>query len=284
MNVTPFDVTVSHVTQGGANIAGLMARLREVQRPADEDASANDLTIDDLAREIGMSVRNVRSHQARGLLPPPEVRGRIGYYGLEHVSRLRLIQELQAEGMKLDGIKRLLKASAGKGDGLLRVKQAADSMAEAETPEVVSAEELSERLSVDGEEGAKLVAKAIKLDLLVPLGDNLFEVPSPALLQVAEDLVANGISVRAALRLVEDLRRHSRAVSQRFVKLFIDEVWRPFVDAGMPEEQWSAIADSMEAARPLAADAVLAVFRQTLSDEVESAFSDITRRLSEGKR
>src|SRR5215213_11364406 len=107
-----------------------MARLREVQRPADEDASANDLTIDDLAREIGMSVRNVRSHQGRGLLPPPEVRGRIGYYGPEHVSRLRLIQELQAEGMKLEGIKRLLKVSADQGDGLLRVKQAADSMAD----------------------------------------------------------------------------------------------------------------------------------------------------------
>jgi DNA-binding transcriptional MerR regulator len=224
----------------------------------------------------------VRSHQARGLLPAPEVRGRIGYYGAEHVTRLRLIQELQAEGMKLDGIKRLLRAS--ETDGLLRVKQAADSMADSESPEVVSAGELAERLSVDGEEGAKLVAKAIKLDLLVPLGEGLFEVPSPALLSVAEDLVAQGISVRAALRLVEDLRRHSRAVSQRFVKLFIDEVWRPFVDAGMPEEQWSAIADSMEAARPLAAEAVLAVFRQTLSDEVESAFSDITRRLSEGKR
>ena len=260
-----------------------MARLREVKRPADEDGeSGNDLTIDDLAREMGLSVRNVRSHQARGLLPPPEVRGRIGYYGPEHVTRLRLIQELQAEGMKLDGIKRLLRAS--ETDGLLRVKQAADSMADSESPEVVSAEELAERLSVDGEEGAKLVAKAIKLDLLVPLGEGLFEVPSPALLSVAEDLVAQGISVRAALRLVEDLRRHSRAVSQRFVKLFIDEVWRPFVDAGMPEEQWSAIAESMEAARPLAADAVLAVFRQTLSDEVESAFSDITRRLSEGKR
>ena len=260
-----------------------MARLREVKRPADGDGeSANKLTIDDLAREMGLSVRNVRSHQARGLLPPPEVRGRIGYYGPEHVNRLRLILELQAEGMKLDGIKRLLRAS--ESDGLLRVKQAADSMADSESPEVVSAEELAERLHVDGEEGAKLVAKAIKLDLLIPLGEGLFEVPSPALLSVAEDLVAQGISVRAALRLVEDLRRHSRAVSQRFVKLFIDEVWRPFVDAGMPEEQWSAIADSMEGARPLAAEAVLAVFRQTLSDEVESAFSDITRRLSEGKR
>ena len=148
---------------------------------------------------------------------------------------------------------------------------------------MVSAVELSERLKVEGEEGARLVEKAVKLDLLVPLGDGLFEVPSPALLSVAEELVAHGISVEPR-QLVEDLRRHSRAVSQRFVKLFIDEVWRPFVDAGMPEEQWTAIADSMEAARPLAAEAVLAVFRQTLSDEVESAFSDITRRLSEGKR
>jgi DNA-binding transcriptional MerR regulator len=262
-----------------------MARLREVKRPADDAGeSSNTLTIDELAREMGMSVRNVRSHQARGLLPPPEVRGRIGYYGPEHVSRLRLIQELQAEGMKLEGIRRLLEASSGREDGLLRVKHAADAAADAETPEVVSALELSERLQVHGEEGQKLLDKAVKLDLLVPLGDGLFEVPSPALLRVAEDLVGQGISVRAALRLVEDLRRHSRAVSQRFVKLFIDEVWRPFVDAGMPEEQWSGIADSMEAARPLAGEAVLAVFRQTLSDEVESAFADITRKLSEGKR
>ena len=53
-------------------------------------------------------MRNVRSHHARGLLPPPEVRGRTGYYGPEHVERLRLIRQLQAEGLKLEGIKRLL--------------------------------------------------------------------------------------------------------------------------------------------------------------------------------
>src|SRR3954449_870191 len=110
MNVTPFDVTVAGVTQGGAMMAAV-ARLREVKRPADDEdsGSGNHLTIDELAREMGLSVRNVRSHQARGLLPPPEVRGRIGYYGPEHVTRLRLIQELQAEGMKLQGIKRLLR-------------------------------------------------------------------------------------------------------------------------------------------------------------------------------
>ena len=46
----------------------------------------NVLTIEQLAAASGMSVRNIRSHQARGLLAPPEVRLRVGYYGLEHVA------------------------------------------------------------------------------------------------------------------------------------------------------------------------------------------------------
>jgi DNA-binding transcriptional MerR regulator len=253
--------------------------LREVA----DDGSANTLTIDDLARTVGLSVRNLRSHHARGLLPPPEVRGRIGYYGPDHVARLRLIQKLQGEGMKLEGIRRLLKESEGRNEGLLRVKHAADPE-EGEAPEVVTRAELGERLGVTDGGGEKLLARAAKLGLLVPLGDDLFEVPSPALLAVAEGLVEQGISVRAALALVEDVRRHSRSVSERFVKLFIDEVWKPFVDAGMPDSQWAAIAESMEKSRPLAAQAMLAVFRQTMNDEVESAFADIAKRLSEGKR
>src|SRR5919112_4533202 len=109
-----------------------------------------ELTIDDLAREVGLSVRNLRSHQARGLLPPPEVRKRVGYYGPEHVERVRLIQELQAEGMKLDGIKRLLDESDGSGEGLLRVKRAADAFEEPESSEVITLEELDERLGIKG--------------------------------------------------------------------------------------------------------------------------------------
>ena len=40
-----------------------------------------ELTIEQLAHETGMTVRNIRAHQSRGLLPPPEVRSRTGYYG-----------------------------------------------------------------------------------------------------------------------------------------------------------------------------------------------------------
>ena len=63
-----------------------------------EAATGATLTIDELARVTGMTARNIRAHQSRGLLPPPEVRSRTGYYTPDHVDRIRLIQEMQAQG------------------------------------------------------------------------------------------------------------------------------------------------------------------------------------------
>jgi DNA-binding transcriptional MerR regulator len=67
-----------------------------------------DLTIEQLAAESGMTVRNIRAHQARGLIAPPAVRMRVGYYGPEHLAALQLIRELQLDGFNLAAIKRLL--------------------------------------------------------------------------------------------------------------------------------------------------------------------------------
>src|SRR5579884_2946882 len=91
--------------------------------------SPNQLTIEQLAAETGMSVRNIRSHQARGLLAPPEVRMRVGYYGPEHVAQLRLIRELQQDGFNLNGIKRLLEDSEGTAERLLAFKRALSTAA-----------------------------------------------------------------------------------------------------------------------------------------------------------
>src|SRR6202166_2490072 len=74
-----------------------------------ESGSSADLTIEQLAAEVGMSVRNIRNHHSRGLLPAPEVRARVGYYGPEHVARLRLILDLQADGFNLASIERLMR-------------------------------------------------------------------------------------------------------------------------------------------------------------------------------
>ena len=168
---------------------------RLTSRSVTSDTLERVLTIDELARETGLTVRNVRSHHARGLLQPPEVRGRTGYYGPEHVERLRLIQQLQGEGMKLSGIKRLLgdvrRAPAGAQGGVA---------GGAETPEVVTAPVLARAPAADREDDPKkLITKATKLGLLHPLGEGQFEVPSPALLAAAEEVVARGVSLDHAL-------------------------------------------------------------------------------------
>lgn len=233
------------------------------------------LTIDELARETGLTVRNVRSHHARGLLPPPEVRGRTGFYGPEHVQRLRLIQRLQGEGMKLSGIKRLL---ADSGERLLALKEA--SLEAPETPEVLTAQDLAARLRLtEKDDPRKLIGKATKLGLLHPLGEGHFEVPSPALLAAAEEVIARGVELQHALDMLESVQRHSRAVSKEFVKLFVDDVLKPYADA----ERWDELEESIQASRPLAAQALLAVFRRTMDDEVEATFADLARSLTRRK-
>src|SRR5665213_1791147 len=111
---------------------------------SDENASApHDLTIEQLAAAVGMSVRNIRNHHSRGLLPAPEVRARVGYYGADHVARLRLILDLQADGFNLASIERLLSGSDGLAERLLGLRHAVTTPFEAETPEIVTAEELA---------------------------------------------------------------------------------------------------------------------------------------------
>jgi DNA-binding transcriptional MerR regulator len=239
-----------------------------------ELTEAAGLTIEQLAAEVGMSVRNIRNHQSRGLLPPPEVRARVGYYGPDHVARLRLILDLQAEGFNLGAIERLLSASSASAERVLRLR-AAMSAFETETPEVVTGEELLERF---GEVDTKDVARVRKLKLLTPLGDDRFEVPSPALMRAAEEVTELGISLHAALALIERVSRECESISRAFVKLYLEELWAPFVAAGEPEERWDDVLAAIQALRPIASEALLATFKQRMSAQVEAESAKLIER------
>jgi hypothetical protein len=96
--------------------------------------------------------------------------------------------------------------------------------------------------------------------------------------------VRGGIPLRAALTGIEDVQRHCDAASRSFVKLFLREVWKPFAKADMPAERWPEIEDAVERLRPAASEALLTIFREQLSRQIEGALSDITHELSERKR
>jgi DNA-binding transcriptional MerR regulator len=248
--------------------------MAKIGEPRETDSVA-ELTVEQLAYETGMSVRNIRNHQSRGLLPPPEVRARTGYYGAEHVARLRLIQEMQAEGFKLSAISRLIGQHGADADRFVGLRQAVTAPFSEEAPEVLSRAELIERFQVDDD---RLLEKAQKLGLLVALGDDRYEAPSPALLQAAEDVLKMGIALPAALAAIEKLNRNSHSAARTFVKLFLEELWKPFDEAGRPDEGWPEIIESIERLRPLAVEALVATFRLILTEEVEKAFGEVLER------
>jgi DNA-binding transcriptional MerR regulator len=240
----------------------------DTQRSPDEGGYAAELTIEQLAAEVGMSVRNIRNHHSRGLLPPPEVRSRVGYYSAEHVARLRLILDLQADGFNLTAIERLVSASGGAAERLLGLRNALTAPFEAEVPEIVTAQELTKRFgAVDGKD----VERIAKLKLLVPLGDGRFEAPSPALMKAAEEVMALGISLHTALALVERVSHDCESISRAFVKLYLKELWEPFVQAGQPEERWDEVIEAIGGLRAVASEALLAIFKQRMSAQVEVA-------------
>jgi DNA-binding transcriptional MerR regulator len=227
-----------------------------------------------------MTVRNIRAHQARGLLAPPEVRLRVGYYGPEHVAQLALIRDLQNEGFNLGGIKRLLGDSEGTAQRLVQFRHALTER-HREPAETLTRADLARRFGVGGRKGARVLARAERLGLLVAVGGDAYEAPSPSLMAVAEEVVAQGISLDAALSVFEEIERHCDGIARAFVKVFINEVWRPFQRAGMPPDRWPQIDRAIERLRPLSSEAVLAIFGRRMSAQIGAAFGDTTERLEE---
>jgi DNA-binding transcriptional MerR regulator len=240
-------------------------------------SKAEELTIDEFARRAGLSVRNVREYQARGLLPPPSVRGRTGYYGEEHLKRLQLIRDLQEEGFSRKAIKRLLDRSSDAPREALGFARTVLTPFAEETPEVLDAAELEERLG--GPFEPAIFRKAERAGLVRPLGDGRYEVPSPTLLRAGEQLVALGVPIRHALAVAERINRHSRAIAEAFVRLFVQDVFEPLQREGGPSpEAWAATREAVEQLRPLAAEALLAGFQQSMTRAVERAFAKALER------
>jgi DNA-binding transcriptional MerR regulator len=242
-----------------------------------DQAPDDRLTIEQLAQATGMTVRNIRNHQSRGLLPPPDVVARTGFYGPEHVERLNLIREMQADGFNLNAIKRLL---AGREDELVRFRRAVTAPLDAESPEILTADELAERF---GRADRRTLARAERLEIVVPLGDGRYEVPSPSLLHAAEKAVERGIDMGSGLDAVERVERSCGSIARAFVRLFLDELWKPVRSSPGGERRWPEVAEAIEALRPVASETVLALFKRTMASEIEAAFARELEKQARGK-
>jgi DNA-binding transcriptional MerR regulator len=238
------------------------------------------MTIGELARRTGMTIRNIRAHQTRGLLPPPEVQGRTGYYSEEHVARIELTREMQAEGLNLEAIRRVLESAGDSSQEMVDFARAVRAPFEDETPEIYGADELAASWGADTV-NPKWLRHGERLGILRELPDGKIEVLSPRLQRSGAALVELGVSPEAGLATADKLHKQVEGVARAFVDLFVKEIWEPFDRAGRPEEDWPKVREALDRMRPLASDALLAMFQIAMGEATEKAGERTLREVAQ---
>ncbi|MGH9306835.1 MAG: MerR family transcriptional regulator, partial [Acidimicrobiales bacterium] len=240
-----------------------------------------EVSIDELARLAGTTTRNIRSYQEKGLLMPPRISGRTGFYGQEHLRTLKLIARLLSRGYSLASIGELL--SAWESRRSLSVVLGFEEVLRApfveEGPRRFSAAEVA---AMFPDVPLEQAGRAAELGLAQPDPDEEGALISavPGLIQAGAELVAQGVPLVAVLDVAAEIKVHVEAVAERFVALFLEYLWEPFLAQGMPPERLGELTEMLRRQRPLAAQAVTAVLGQALESAVDGAIAIEAGRLA----
>jgi DNA-binding transcriptional MerR regulator len=231
------------------------------------------LRIDELALRAGATSRNIRAYQARGLLPPPALVGRTGFYGEEHLRRLEIITDLQQRGFSLEAIRHILDAWSRGGDlsHLVGVRSILDAPFTAEQPARFTLNELLRRFP-EAADDPELVERAAKLGLVEVAGDEV-TVPSPLLVEAGGLLVDAGVPLEAVLDLVEGIRPRVADIARGFVGIVAEHLVRPLIEGKMSTAEAGDVVEAVKRLRPVAMEVV----RPFLAQEMAAAIDEAVR-------
>ncbi len=245
------------------------------------NAEDKTLTIDDLAQRVGMTVRNLREWRTLGLLPPAEIRGRVGYYDESIVTRIEGVKQLQAEGFPLELIRRMLEASGELGDEVMRFAGALRAPFRERDAPVVDMAEWERRW---GSSGPDDLRRALELGLLRERSDGGLEFASARVAEVGEALHALGLSIDEILDATAEIRAHADSIAGLFERVWLQHVWQPFIDEGMPEAALPELQETLAQVQPLAMDAVVALFTVAMEAKIEEGIAREVARAAAQKR
>jgi len=249
-----------------------------------EGANTATLTIEQVAAEARMPVSTVRMYQHRGLLAPPEKRGRVGYYAPGHLDRLRLIAELQERGFSLAGIKELV-------DGLADGRSLNDVLGlstergvwEAEEPAIIDPSELLERFAVE-DITPELLQRTVDLGLVELTDDGRLRVPSPRFLEIGTQLGALGVPTSEIIDEYVALRAATDEIADRFTAVFERHLWEPLTAGGVTAEHVASIGASLEQLGQLAQAVVDLTLAQAIQRRGQTFLDDQAALLAGTRR
>ncbi|AVM01781.1 MerR family transcriptional regulator [Gordonia iterans] len=229
--------------------------------------------ITELAEVSGVSVRNIRVYQDRGLLPPPEVRGRTGWYSEEHLVRLNLISRLLERGYTFATISELLIAASHglKVEHVLRDKPRGGRFRNLKRAATITITELRRTLNASD----RAIGLSQKLGMLAKDGTQ-YAVRSPELLEGAEALVKGGIDLDSLLERWMRVEADLADVAKSFVSMITDK----YFDENLPnmsEKSVSELAELIQTVRPMAHDIVENAFAKAMDAEISRAIGEANK-------
>ncbi len=233
---------------------------------------ADSLTVDQLAARAGVTVRTIRFYSTRGLLPPPAIGPRrVGRYGPDHLSRLALIEELQAQGMTLAAIERYLQRLPGDiSPHELAIHRAMVASWLPETVDEATRGQLESRVgrTLTDEDVQRLEA----LGVLEHTDDpSVFRV-DPGMIHLGVRLLDVPISQEAILAARDVMLEHTRSAARALSKLFRDEVWQPYRDRETDPEQVARMKSLSAHMQPMVVQALVTAFQRSMKEELREVF------------
>jgi len=232
------------------------------------DATADVMTIDDLASVTGVTVRTCRYYASLGLLPPPVRRGRMAYYGTAHRGRLDLIRALQDHGFTLSAIEKYL--------ARIPLDASPETLAMQRSILTSWAPDPSEELTRDQlEQRAGRVLDQPVLAHLVDTGavearGDLYAVQpgfDTAVAVLELDLPMDGI-----LAAHEAIQRHTEALAQELTEIFRHRVLAPYRESRHSEVDDARFETTMARLRQLTLDAIVSGFRRASNQVISRSF------------
>jgi DNA-binding transcriptional MerR regulator len=236
--------------------------------------------VDELAAAADVSVDTVRFYQSRGLLPSPRRDGRLAWYGEEHLQRLARIRSLQAKGLTLATIGRLVRGELDRADEALVAAVSAEDGGGGAT-ELLTIDELAERSGIP----LPLLQAVAREGLLVPRRVNGTECFTSADVDVAAAglrLLEAGLPLPEVLDLARRHHAAMRAVAEQAVELFDTHVRQPLRSAGLADEAAAArLVDAFNQLLPATTEFVSHHFRRVLlqvaQEHIESVGGEAER-------
>ncbi len=215
--------------------------------------------LDELARQAGVASTTVRLYQSKGLLAPPRLVGRTGWYDDSHLRRLQLVARLQDDGYSLAGIANLLERwQEGQSlDALVGVEVELDALLGARNAVTLTAEELLDRFPT-GSMTPDQIHRASALGLVELTDEGTFRVADRRFLEAGAALADLGVPVADVLDEWEALVDHTDDIAARFIAVFERDLMPADWREGLDDEAAQHLAETLGRLQTLARHVVVA--------------------------